>query len=57
MLFLPLYGPDLNPIQMAFAKLKAHLRRRAVRAIDALWHAIGGIFQADECRNFSKATG
>jgi transposase len=29
-LFLPPYSPDLNPIEMAFAKLKAHLRRRAI---------------------------
>ncbi len=35
MLFLPLYGLDLNPIEMAFAKLKAHPRQRAVRTIDA----------------------
>jgi transposase len=40
-LFLPPYSPDLNPIEMAFAKLKAHLRRRAIRTIDALWQAIG----------------
>ena len=36
MLFLPQYGPDLNPIEMAFSKLKAHLRKRAVRSIDEL---------------------
>jgi transposase len=60
MLFLPPYSPDLNPIEMAFAKLKAHLRRRAVRTVDALWRAIGDIcdiFQSDECRNFFKAAG
>ena len=33
-LFLPPYSPDLNPIEMAFSKLKAHLRARAVRTID-----------------------
>jgi transposase len=37
LLFLPPYGPDLNPIEMAFAKLNALLRARAVRTIDALW--------------------
>src|SRR2546423_7166120 len=42
-LFLPPYSPDLNPIEMAFAKLKAHLRARAVRTIDALWQEIGHI--------------
>jgi transposase len=39
LLFLPPYSPDLNPIEMAFAKLKALLRARAVRTIDALWRA------------------
>ena len=42
-MFLPPYSPDLNPIEMAFAKLKAHLRAMAVRTIDALWKAIGQI--------------
>jgi transposase len=42
-LFLPPYSPDLNPIEMAFAKLKAHLRRTGARTIDALWKAIGDI--------------
>jgi transposase len=41
LLFLPPYRPALNPIEMAFAKLKALLRARAVRTIDALWRAIG----------------
>ena len=35
-LFLPPYSPDLNPIEMAFAKLKAHLRKAKARTIDAL---------------------
>ncbi len=38
-LFLPPYSRDLNPIEMAFAKLKAHLRARAIRTIDGLWRA------------------
>ena len=57
-LFLPKYSPDLNPIEMAFAKLKAHLRRAAARSYDALWQAIGDIcrlFQPHECWNFFKA--
>jgi len=60
MLFLPPYSPDLNPIEMAFSKLKAHLRARAVRTIDELWKAIGDIcdlFDPKECRNFFKAAG
>jgi len=60
MLFLPPYSPDLNPIEMAFSKLKSHLRARAARTIEALWDAIGDIcdlYQPDECRNFFKAAG
>jgi transposase len=59
-LFLPPYSPDLNPIEMAFAKLKALLRARAERTIDALWRAIGQIcdlFQPDECKNYFTAAG
>ena len=59
-LFLPPYSPDLNPIEMAFSKLKAHLRARAVRTIDALWQEIGHIcelFKPAECRNYFNAAG
>jgi transposase len=59
-LFLPPYSPDLNPIEMAFAKLKAHLRAKAIRTIDALWQAIGDIcdlFSPTECRNYFTAAG
>ncbi|RWE27368.1 hypothetical protein [Mesorhizobium sp.] len=35
--------PRPQPIEMAFAKLKAHLRAKAIRTIDALWQAIGDI--------------
>jgi transposase len=58
--FLPPYSPDLNPIEMAFAKLKALLRARAVRTIDALWRAIGEIcdlFSPQECQNCFDAAG
>ena len=41
-LFLPPYSPDLNPIEMAFSKLKAHLRRIGARTID-VWKAVGSI--------------
>ena len=60
LLFLPPYSPDLNPIEMAFAKLKALLRAKTVRAIDALWRAIGEIcdlFSPQECQNYFKAAG
>ena len=59
-LFLPPYSPDLNPIEMAFAKLKTHLRARAIRTIDALWQAIGDIcelFTPTECKNYFDAAG
>lgn len=55
--FLPPYSPDLNPIEMAFAKLKAHLRRIKARTIDDLWRAVGNIcdlYTPEECWNFLK---
>ena len=39
-LYLPPYSPDLNPIEMAFAKLKSLLRAKALRTIDELWSAL-----------------
>jgi transposase len=60
LLFLPPYSPDLNPIEMAFSKLKAHLRATAARTIDDLWKAIGNIcalFSPQECSNFFQAAG
>jgi transposase len=59
-LFLPAYSPDLNPIEQAFAKIKAHLRKAEARTIEALWRAIGDIcnlFEPRECWNFLKAAG
>jgi transposase len=58
LLFLPKYSPDLNPIEMAFSKLKAHLRKAAARTFDDLIKAISDIcdlFTPDECWNFFKA--
>src|SRR5216683_3387055 len=55
LLYLPPYSPDFNPIEQAFAKVKAHLRKAAERSIPALWDRIGAIldtFSAVECRNF-----
>jgi transposase len=60
LLFLPAYSPDLNPIEMAFSKLKTLLRKRAARTFDAITKALGDIcelFPIDECRNFFKAAG
>lgn len=59
-LFLPPYSPDLNPIEMAFAKLKALIRRAAARTYDELWRAVGQVcdlFTKEECANFFKAAG
>jgi transposase len=58
LLFLPPYSPDLNPIEQAFAKLKAHLRRIAARTYDDLIAAVGDVcslFQPAECRNLFRA--
>lgn len=60
MLFLPQYSPDLNPIELAFSKLKAHLRKAAARTFDALCDAIGDIcklYQPEECWNYFKEAG
>lgn len=60
LLFLPPYSPDLNPIEMAFSKLKALLRKRAARSFDAIAQALGdiiGLFSVTECRNFFHAAG
>ncbi len=59
-LFLPRYSPDLNPIEMAFSKLKAHLRKAMARTYDELWKAVGKVcdlFSPTECWNFFKAAG
>ena len=59
-LFLPPYSPDLNPIEMAFAKLKALLRKAAARTYDDLWKAVGSacdLFTEDECFNYFIAAG
>lgn len=41
MLFLPPYSPDFNPIEKAFSKLKALLRKAAERPVTGLWDKIG----------------
>lgn len=60
LLFLPPYSPDFNPIENAFAKLKALLRKAAQRTVDGLWAAIGSLidlFTPYECRNYFAAAG
>jgi len=59
-LFLPAYSPDLNPIEQAFAKLKAHLRKAEARTVEALWQTIGEIcdlVEPEACRNYFAAAG
>jgi transposase len=59
-LYLPPYSPDLNPIEQLFAKLKAMLRKAAVRTRDALWQTIGQLLhtiRANECRNYLANSG
>ncbi len=60
LLYLPPYSPDFNPIEMAFSKLKAILRKAAARTIDNLWQVIAEAiddFTPAECRNYFAATG
>ena len=60
MRLLPPYSPDFNPIELAFAKLKALLRRAAARTIPALWNAIGDAlpqFTPGKCANYFTACG
>jgi len=59
-LFLPRYSPDMNPIEKAFSKLKALLRKAKARTYDDLWKALGKVcdlFTPQECWNYFKAAG
>jgi len=58
--YLPPYSPDLNPIEMAFSKLKAHLRKAAEHTIPGLVRKIGRVVKAftpQECKNFFRHVG
>ena len=60
LLYLPPYSPDFNPIENAFAKFKALLRKAAERTVEGLWAAIGrliDLFEPIECRNYFAAAG
>jgi transposase len=60
LLYLPPYSPDFNPIENAFAKFKATLRKAAERTIQGLWAAIGAAVSAfgpQECANYFAAAG
>jgi hypothetical protein len=58
--YLPPYSPDFNPIENAFSKLTAFLRKAAARSSDALWNAIRDaldVFTPQGCANYCTATG
>ncbi|KKN80167.1 hypothetical protein LCGC14_0332490 [marine sediment metagenome] len=58
--FLPPYSPDFNPIEMAFSKIKAFLRKLAKRSIPDLWNAVTlalDIFEPEEFENLFAHTG
>lgn len=58
--YLPAYSPDLNPIEQAFAKIKALLRQAAARTVEDLWQAIADIlraFSAVECAAYLRHAG
>jgi|TARA_B100000315_G_scaffold213122_1_gene210896 transposase len=60
LLYLPPYSPDLNPIELAFAKLKALLRKAAARSVEDLWRLIAKLlddFTPQECSNFFRHAG
>lgn len=60
LLYLPPYNPDFNPIQQAFAKLKAALRTAAERSLDRLWAAIDRIIDTitpTECAKYFELAG
>ena len=60
LLFLPPYSPDLNPIEMMFAKLKTLLRKANERSIVDVWHCIGELlsqFSPTECANYFSHAG
>jgi transposase len=60
LLYLPPYSPDLNPIEQAFAKLKALLRKLAARTVAKLWDALGELllrFTPRECLNYLANAG
>ena len=60
LMFLPPYSPDLNPIELAFSKLKCLLRKHAERTIEDLWKRIGLLldeFSEEQCTNYFKHCG
>ena len=59
-LFLPAYSPDLNPIEMVFAKLKTLVRKANERTVEATWQRVGALldqFKPDECAAYLRHAG
>lgn len=60
MMFLPPYSPDFNPIEKAFSKLKALLRKAAERTVTGLWDRIGkliNLVEPQEAQNYFNSCG
>lgn len=60
LLFLPPYSPDLNPIEMMFAKLKALVRKADERTIETTWKRVGNLldaFTSQECAAYLRHAG
>lgn len=60
LLFLPPYSPDLNPIEMMFAKLKALVRKAEARTVEETWRRVGSLlhaFQQEECAAYIRHAG
>ncbi len=58
--YLPTYSPDLNPIELCFAKLKAIVRAARCRNFETLWPLLCAClqrFSPDECRNYFRHAG
>ncbi|HBF31716.1 transposase, partial [Rhizobium sp.] len=58
--FLPPYSPDLNPIEMMFAKLKLLVRKAEERTVETTWRRIGQLltaFTPQECSNYLRHAG
>ena len=58
--YLPLYSPDLKPIENEFSKLKTLLRKLKLRTMEDLWNKLGelcDVFLQEECKNYFKHAG
>jgi transposase len=60
LVYLPKYSPELNPIEQAFSKIKALLRKAAERSVKTLVRRIGSILRSinkQECMNYFRNSG